>query len=225
MSSKDGENTPFNDMSRRKFLGVVAAGGAISVAGISMGGKTEEVDLLRPPGSIEEDGFLSLCARCGRCVSVCPNSALRLQGFENGVHNWLTPELVPGNGYCIMPVNGCQRCIEACPAKVLQPIDLEDVAPGELSGRLKMGTASVDTDICIPYSLKQPCLACKEICPVEGAITTHGGEGEGGRIKKPEFNNDICVGCGACENACPTTPKAVTVSSEGALRTGWRDRI
>jgi formate hydrogenlyase subunit 6/NADH:ubiquinone oxidoreductase subunit I len=23
----------------------------------------------------------------------------------------------------------------------------------------------------------------------------------------PELNNDICVGCGACEHACPTTPR------------------
>jgi len=31
----------------------------------------------------------------------------------------------------------------------------------------------------------------------------------------PEVNNNICVGCGACEYACPTDPKSIYV--EGNL--------
>lgn len=196
----------------------------MSVAGVALGGKGGRPGVLRPPGAIEERAFLSLCARCGRCVSVCPNSALQLQGLENGPGNLMTPKLVPAMGHCIMPLNGCQNCIEACPAKVLQPLDIDGLPTQELSKVLKMGTATLDTTNCIPYSLKQPCLACWEICPVVGAITIHGGtgKGKGGSIRKPVFDPEVCVGCGACEFACPTSPKSVRVLPEGSKRTGWK---
>jgi len=217
-------NSPFDAMSRRRFIATVGAGAVVSVVGASLASGTGKQPTPRPPGAIDEDGFLALCARCGRCVSACPNSALQLQGLENGFPNLMTPKLVPSRGYCIMPVNGCQNCIQACPVKVLQPINLEGLSSNQLSTKLKMGTASVDTRLCIAYALKQPCLACKEICPVEGAITTKGGEGKGSgaTVRRPVFNHEVCVGCGACEYACPTTPKAVTVSGTGAKRTEWR---
>ena len=36
--------------------------------------------------------------------------------------------------------------------------------------------------------------------------------------KKPVFNEESCFGCGACDNACPAIPKAVTITSAGAKR-------
>lgn len=222
--SRKAANSPFDSMTRRHFLATLGAGGALAATGAIFARTSTRPAVLRPPGALGEAAFLSLCARCGRCVAVCPNSALRLQGLNNGLENFLTPELVPIKGYCILPVNGCQNCIEACPAKALQPVDLEGVASNRLSDRVKMGTAYLDTTVCIPYSLHQPCLACKEACPVEDAISTKGGEGEGegGEVRKPVFNHDICVGCGACEYVCPTTPKAVTVSSAGSKRMEWK---
>jgi ferredoxin len=223
MGRKKG-NTAFDSITRRHFLGTLGAGTALSVAGITLGRTKVERNVLRPPGAIEERAFLSLCARCGRCVPVCPNTALQLQGLENGPENLMTPKLVPKMGHCIMPINGCQNCIEACPAKVLQPLDIEGVPTEELSKVIKIGTATLDTTLCIPYAQKQPCLACWEICPVVGAITIHGGKGKGigGSIRKPEFNRDVCVGCGACEYACPTNPKAVQIRPDGSKRTEWK---
>ncbi len=225
MRSPKKGNTPFGPVSRRRFVATAAAGATVSVAGLALGDTSAEARLLRPPGAIEEKGFVSLCARCGRCVPVCPSSALRLQGLGEGLKNLMTPKLVPSKGHCIMPINGCQNCIQACPAKVLQPLVVAGLPSGQLSKVLKIGTAILDTRVCIPYAEKQPCLACKEICPVEGAITTQGGQGKGigGSISKPVFHPGVCVGCGACEFACPTSPKAVVVSSEGAKRTTWRD--
>ncbi len=211
-------NTAFPTMNRRQYIAASAIGAALSILGLSVGKKSSGRDFIRPPGACIEPTFSALCARCGRCVSACPNSALYLHGFENGIKNFYTPKLVPTKGYCIMPVDGCQKCIEACPVNVLYPIDLEGVPVNHLSKVLKMGTAVLDTRICIPYVLRQPCLACKEICPVDGAITLE----RGGGPARPVFNQDACVGCGACEYACPTTPKAVAVSSKGEKRAEWK---
>jgi len=205
-------------MSRRRFIATLLTGVSISILGLSGGRKSTRRDVLRPPGAVAEEAFLALCARCGRCIPVCPNSAIRLHGLENGVENLFTPKLVPARGYCITPVNGCQNCIEACPTRVLQPFDVEGTPSDQLARVLKMGTAFVDVSICLPYAQKKPCLACFEVCPVDGAITVERGKDLG----RPVFNHELCVGCGACENVCPTTTKAVTVSSSGAKRIEWR---
>jgi len=205
-------------MNRRQYIAASIIGAALSILGLSFGKKSSGRDFLRPPGACIESSFSALCARCGRCVSACPNSALYLQGLENGIENFYTPKLVPKKGYCIMPVDGCQKCIEACPVNVLNPIDLEGVPVNQLSEVMKIGTAIVDTNICIPYALGQPCLACKEICPVDEALTLE----RVGELGRPVFNDEVCVGCAACEYACPTTPKAVVVSSIGEKRAEWK---
>ncbi|MGD8982235.1 MAG: 4Fe-4S binding protein, partial [Desulfobacterales bacterium] len=37
---------------------------------------------------------------------------------------------------------------------------------------------------------------------------------EKGHVLFPEIDTDYCIGCGACEHACPVKPKAITVTSE-----------
>jgi ferredoxin len=213
---KKEDSTSFGSMSRRKFCATVLAGAAISVIGFGLDRTIlrSSNEVIRPPGAVEEEAFLSLCSRCGRCIVVCPNSALHLQGFENGLAHFLTPRLIPNIGSCILPVDGCQNCIDACPTKALCKIDISDIPSKELSNLIKIGTAVLDTTKCIPYELEQSCLACIEVCPVDEAITWKSDE----EPRKPVFNEDICFGCGACENACPTIPKAVKVTSAGAKR-------
>ena len=171
-------------------------------------------EVVRPPGAVIERAFLSLCSRCGRCVIVCPNSALRLQGFENGLSNFLTPTLTPLTGSCILPLDGCRNCIDSCPTKALQLIDFSNVPSENISSVIKIGTASLDTGYCIPYQLEQTCLACYEVCPVDGAITMNDDE----ELRKPVFDEKACFGCGACVNACPANPKAITLTNSGAKR-------
>src|SRR5881394_339029 len=35
-------------------------------------------NLLRPPGALPEDQFLSTCSRCAKCVQVCPAECIKL---------------------------------------------------------------------------------------------------------------------------------------------------
>jgi ferredoxin len=212
---KEG-NTPFRKITRREFLGTILSGATISVigTGLDLTIFNERKQEVRPPGAIIEEDFLSLCSRCGRCVGVCPNSALGLQGISNGLVNFLTPVLDSSTGYCILPVDGCRNCMDACPTKALHPVNFLDVPNDELPRLLKMGTAVLETEKCIPYTLKQTCLACIEICPIEGAITMKSEE----EPRQPVFDEELCFGCGACENVCPALPKAVSMTSSGAKR-------
>ena len=203
-------------MSRREFLTTVLFGGVISVFGLGLD-KTllrAQIEVVRPPGAVVEKAFLSLCSRCGRCVIVCPNSALQLQGLENGLSNTLTPKLMPKKGSCILPLDGCHDCIDSCPTKALRLIDFSNIPSERLSSVFKIGTAFLDTTYCIPYKLEQSCLACVEVCPVVGAITMKTDE----EPRKPVFDEEVCVGCGACVNACPANPIAVVLTSAGAKR-------
>jgi ferredoxin len=223
LNKKKEGNTSFGSMTRREFLGTVLSGAAISVIGFGLDRTRFRAhkDVIRPPGAVEEEAFLSLCSRCGRCVVVCPNSALHLQGLGNGLANFLTPALVSSVGYCILAVDGCRSCMDACPTKALCPIDFSGVPSEHLSNLLKIGTAVLDTDKCIPYTLKQSCLACIEICPVDRVITMKGEE----EPRQPVFDEELCFGCGACENVCPAIPKAVSMTSAGAKRVRCWEKV
>jgi ferredoxin len=111
--------------------------------------------------------------------------------------------------------------MDACPTKALCPVNFSDVPNEELSSLLKMGTAVLDKEKCIPYALKQSCLACIEICPIERAITMKTEE----EPRQPVFDEELCFGCGACENVCPALPKAVSMKSSGAKRVRCWDKI
>jgi ferredoxin-type protein NapH len=213
---KEKEASGSTGMSRREFFSTILFGGAVAFLGSRMEKTLLPVQgsVVRPPGAVLETDFLALCSRCGRCVVVCPNAALQLQGIENGLANFLTPKLTPVAGSCILPRDGCKECMEACPVGALRDVDFSTVPLENLSSLIKMGTVELDTDLCIPYAQEQSCLACSEVCPIEGAITMKGEE----EPRKPEFDREVCVGCGACVNACPALPKALVLNNDGSKR-------
>jgi ferredoxin len=104
--------------------------------------------------------------------------------------------------------------MDACPTKALCTIDFSGLPSEHLSSFIKIGTAVLDTNKCIPYALEKTCLACIEICPVDGAITMKSDE----EPRQPVFDEELCYGCGACENVCPAIPKAVIMTSDGVKR-------
>lgn len=178
------------DFSRRELLASVAAG-AVWTGLLKTGlAKKKSPYLLRPPGATE-DQFLTECVRCGRCLKVCPNSALQMSLFEGGWEGFWTPRIMPRHGYCDYE---CNACGQVCPSEAIPPLPLEE------KQKAVIGIAYVDSEHCIR------CFICQKVCPVEAI-----GEVMVEDANFPQAMPELCIGCGACEYECP-------VEGESAIR-------
>lgn len=148
-------------------------------------GTRRNLGILRPPGSLEESEFLSLCIGCRRCADSCEAQCLEFFGPEAG--------LLEGTPYILSEKRGCTLCLhcgEACPSGAITPLlKKEEVA---------MGVAIVDDRLCVTYTQRgesSACTVCHTVCPLRNtAITLENGH--------PRTHSRFCVGCGLCEAAC-----------------------
>jgi ferredoxin len=76
---------------------------------------------------------------------------------------------------------------------------------------VQMGTAALVKDKCIVFTHKTACGACAEHCPTGSVRMVPSVTG----IPEPEFDELICIGCGACHHICPALPeKSITVTGK-----------
>ena len=161
--------------------------------------------LIRPPGSLPENSFVTACVRCGECMKVCPSNTLQPALGEGGLEAVATPILVPRMGPCL---DQCNACSQVCPTSAIQPFAVEE------KSHLYLGTADVDRSKCIAWAYGRQCLVCDGACPYN-AIYPDLLNGLG----RPLVDDRICVGCGQCEWVCPVEPRgAIHVSSSGDRR-------
>ena len=218
------------DLGRRRALTGVAAGAAIvplmrSNVGL---GKGRNERLLRPPGSLDEPEFLSRCIRCGECMKACPNIALHPTLDQAGIEGLWSPTLVPRIGYC---EPSCVRCSEVCPTGAIWEITPKEkgwvvgVGAEQQSQPIRLGTAFYDRGRCLPWALATECIVCEEWCPVSPKaiyvqeVQVIDSAGNTKTLKQPHIDPSRCVGCGACEYACPLQDRpAVYVTSIGESR-------
>ena len=154
--------------------------------------------LIRPPGVTSEREFLNKCIRCGNCMKICPTNGLQPVIFEPSLAGIWTPHLIPEIGYCEY---NCNLCGKVCPTGAIPRLSLAQ------KKEQKLGLAYIDKNICIPWSQNKECIVCEEHCPVPTkAIKTYDEVFEGKKIKKPYVDASLCVGCGICQNKCPTRP-------------------
>ena len=181
-------------ISRRSFFQFVVSG-TVSGALFTLFKVKRAKALPRPPGAITEEEFLNSCSRCFQCIDVCQPLALRPASIFEGVANLGTP--VMDANKCII----CMECIRICPTDALKKIPKEEV---------DIGTAVIDHDICLAWLKKKRCKICYKACPAKAF-----------ELKKrrfPVLDPDKCNGCGICVRKCPTEPKSIIISYEGAKR-------
>ncbi len=216
------------NLQRRKLLTGLAAGAAVVPIMRSTPGFAAERDerLLRPPGAVDEEFFLARCIRCGECMKVCPNNALQPALTQAGIEGLWTPVLVPRVGYC---ETSCVLCSQVCPTGAIWEITAKEKGWAvDLTSKTKpirLGTAFYDRGRCLPWAMATDCIVCEEWCPTSPkAIYFRPAEvfdaaGNSKTLKQPYLDPSKCVGCGACEKACPVQDRpAVYVTSVGESR-------
>lgn len=199
-------------LQRRKVLAGLVTGAAmlpLMRAGTSFAVEKNE-RRIRPPGALEESEFLARCVRCGECMKMCPNNALHPAFSEAGLEGVWTPVLVPRIGYC---EPSCILCSEACPTGAIWEITAKSKAwvvdLSNDSKPIRIGTAFYDRGRCLSWAMATECIVCEEWCPTSPkAIYLQPAEvidatGQSKILKQPRVDPQKCVGCGACEYACP----------------------
>ncbi len=212
------------DITRRKVLASLAGGFALYP--LLRSGDAFEANpnplLIRPPGSVIEDDFLTRCIRCGQCMRVCPNNALHPTLSESGMEGIWTPILIPKIGYC-EPT--CTLCGEVCPTGAILPLTSKQKVGSKEDPPVRIGTAFFDRGRCLPWAMNTTCLVCEEWCPTSPKAiylkeeTSVDREGNPITLRRPYIDPNLCTGCGACEFACPVIDKpAVHVTNIGESR-------
>ncbi len=155
-----------------------------------------------PPGAVSVDRFLDRCTACHLCVSACPTHVLQPAFLEYGFSGLLKPRLDYTGAFCNFD---CRCCAEVCPDGALTVLEL---AQKQVT---RIGLAQLDLEKCIVKTKGTDCAACSEHCPTKAVDTVPYGE----NLRLPQVSDELCIGCGACEYACPAQPKkAILVAGQ-----------
>lgn len=211
------------DNGRRAFLvgGVAVIGGSL-LSSIPMRAEEEEIKdkkrdggfaevlpkkapnrktPITPFGSESVEKFYKHCTACQLCVTVCPNNVLRP---SSRLEHLMQPEMSFEKGYCRPE---CVKCSEVCPAGAILKITPEEKT------EWKVGTAGVDYDLCVVNRDGVSCGNCAHHCPVGAIRMVRKNPDDEKSPRIPSVNEEKCIGCGACENLCPSRPiSAITVN-------------
>lgn len=166
--------------------------------------------IILPPGAQSLSNYRKYCTGCQLCVAYCPTKVLKPSLFEDGYKAVLQPKLDYPAYYCLYE---CNTCSQVCPTHAIRPLRQAD------KKLVKIGTAKFIKENCIVYEKNVECVSCNEYCPTKAAAMVP----YKGDLLIPQVKENLCIGCGACEKACPSKPhKAIYV--EGLKIQGTADK-
>ncbi len=165
--------------SRRDTIQLLVSG-AVSTVIFGLFKVSGAKEIPRPPGALEEKSFLEYCARCYRCVDVCPTDAIRPAGVAGGITSFGTPVL--RHKECIF----CMACIKECPTGAIAKISRDEI---------DIGNAVINRETCLAWTGEEKCTRCFDACRYD-AIKLE-------KDKYPVVLEDLCTGCNACEKTLP----------------------
>ena len=147
-----------------------------------------------PPGSLNARNFAQHCTACQLCVSVCPTQVLRPSG---NLATLMQPEMSYERGYCRPE---CAKCAEVCPTDAIHLTSLAE------KSAIQIGHAVWIKENCVPLTDGMECGNCARHCPAAAIQMVASDPEIADSPKIPAINVERCIGCGACENLCPSRP-------------------
>ncbi len=166
---------------------------------LPVGGALPALMPVLPPGALSLSHFAGRCTGCHSCLAACPPRVLRMSGpaawGERRAARMTLPAMDYMRSFCQI---GCARCTGVCPSGALSPLTPEE------KKRVQIGRAALTEALCVIVTEKTRCGACAEHCPT-GAVAM--GPDTRGGMDIPVIDADRCIGCGACQYACPVRPR------------------
>jgi len=153
---------------------------------------------ISPPGSQSIEHLKEKCVGCQLCISVCPTKVLQPSFLEYGFTGMMLPRMANDIGFCNY---GCVKCSEVCPTGAIIPLTQEEKKATQI------GKVFFNKNLCIVKTEGTACGSCSEHCPTQAVYMVPYHD----NLTIPETNPDICVGCGACEYACPVENPHVAI--------------
>lgn len=189
------------DSGRRFFLAATAgylAAKTVSVSAqdhIGKGGNGKKIRFINrgtvsPPGAQSIQHLKDRCIACHLCISSCPTKVLQPSTFDYGFTGLLLPKMNYLVNFCNFD---CTKCGEVCPTGAIFHL------PQEEKKLTQIGKVELRLKHCIVEAKGTACGSCSEHCPTQAVKMVP----YKGNLTIPEIDQSICIGCGACEYACP----------------------
>ena len=149
---------------------------------------------ITPPGSLSASNMARHCTSCQLCVSQCPNDVLIP---STDLAHLMQPRISYENGYCRPE---CTRCTEVCPTGAIRHLTKAEKSSTQI------GHAVWIRKNCLPVTDGIMCGNCARHCPTGAIQMVSDNSRKDKHIMIPVVNEEKCIGCGACENLCPSRP-------------------